>query len=225
MAKVSANLPRTNLSWPLWGRRDPMAPNAPAWSFLHGPLHERRRLAGRHGQGHGLGPPHGTVVVRFVADNPGVWMVHCHQLHHPAGGMDFLVVKLRKGRRIAGVIQPAAHRRSPTFAPGEQRRQGTRGMPDYGHSLLFGTFLTPVNGPAQQPVDLAVLGEELGFDLVTFQDHPYRPTEVSPRYQRWCRLDPPEWLARGIRSTSTLMDRPTPCRRLGRSAAWSTAVA
>jgi alkanesulfonate monooxygenase SsuD/methylene tetrahydromethanopterin reductase-like flavin-dependent oxidoreductase (luciferase family) len=48
-------------------------------------------------------------------------------------------------------------------------------VPDYGHSLLFGTFVTPINGRAQQPVELAVLAEELGFDLVTFQDHPYQP--------------------------------------------------
>lgn len=47
-------------------------------------------------------------------------------------------------------------------------------MPDYGHPLQFGTFVTPVNSPAQQPVQLAVLSEQLGFDLVTFQDHPYQ---------------------------------------------------
>jgi alkanesulfonate monooxygenase SsuD/methylene tetrahydromethanopterin reductase-like flavin-dependent oxidoreductase (luciferase family) len=48
-------------------------------------------------------------------------------------------------------------------------------MPDYGHPLLFGSFITPTNGPARQPVELAVLAEDLGFDLVTFQDHPYQP--------------------------------------------------
>ncbi|MFC4243901.1 LLM class flavin-dependent oxidoreductase [Gryllotalpicola reticulitermitis] len=48
-------------------------------------------------------------------------------------------------------------------------------MPDYGHPLRFGTFITPTNSPAQRPVELAVLSEELGFDLVTFQDHPYQP--------------------------------------------------
>ena len=47
-------------------------------------------------------------------------------------------------------------------------------MPDYGHPLRFGSFITPVNAPAAQPVRLAVLSEELGFDLVTFQDHPYQ---------------------------------------------------
>ncbi|CAN5601002.1 hypothetical protein BH10ACT7_BH10ACT7_19120 [soil metagenome] len=47
-------------------------------------------------------------------------------------------------------------------------------MPDYGHPLQFGTFVTPVNSPPEQPVLLAQLSEELGFDLVTFQDHPYQ---------------------------------------------------
>jgi alkanesulfonate monooxygenase SsuD/methylene tetrahydromethanopterin reductase-like flavin-dependent oxidoreductase (luciferase family) len=47
-------------------------------------------------------------------------------------------------------------------------------MPDYGHPLRFGSFITPVNSPASQPVRLAVLSEELGLDLVTFQDHPYQ---------------------------------------------------
>ena len=48
-------------------------------------------------------------------------------------------------------------------------------MPDYGQPLRFGTFITPVNAPPAQPVELAVLSERLGFDLVTFQDHPYQP--------------------------------------------------
>ncbi|NKY40166.1 LLM class flavin-dependent oxidoreductase, partial [Cellulomonas septica] len=48
-------------------------------------------------------------------------------------------------------------------------------MPDYGHELTFGTFLTPTNADPQAPVTLAVLTEEVGLDLVTFQDHPYQP--------------------------------------------------
>ena len=46
---------------------------------------------------------------------------------------------------------------------------------DYGHELEFGTFLTPVNKPPQAAVARARLSEQLGFDLVTFQDHPYQP--------------------------------------------------
>ncbi|MCE0534130.1 LLM class flavin-dependent oxidoreductase [Kineosporia rhizophila] len=48
-------------------------------------------------------------------------------------------------------------------------------MPDYGHPLRFGSFVTPTNAPAAKPGELAVLSEELGLDLVTFQDHPYQP--------------------------------------------------
>jgi alkanesulfonate monooxygenase SsuD/methylene tetrahydromethanopterin reductase-like flavin-dependent oxidoreductase (luciferase family) len=48
-------------------------------------------------------------------------------------------------------------------------------MTDYGHEIEFGTFITPVNRPPQQAVELARLAERLGFDLATFQDHPYQP--------------------------------------------------
>src|SRR6185312_9392972 len=45
----------------------------------------------------------------------------------------------------------------------------------YGHELQFGTFITPANNPPQAAVSLALLSEQLGYDLVTFQDHPYQP--------------------------------------------------
>src|SRR5690242_8611537 len=48
-------------------------------------------------------------------------------------------------------------------------------MPEYGHELTFGTFLTPQNRRPEQVVALAQLTEEVGLDLVTFQDHPYQP--------------------------------------------------
>lgn len=48
-------------------------------------------------------------------------------------------------------------------------------MTDYGHPLEFGTFITPSNADPAAVVGLAQLSEELGFDLVTFQDHPYQP--------------------------------------------------
>ncbi|MFC8191710.1 LLM class flavin-dependent oxidoreductase [Cellulomonas sp. NPDC057328] len=48
-------------------------------------------------------------------------------------------------------------------------------MTDYGHELTFGTFLTPQAADPQAPVALAVLTEQAGLDLVTFQDHPYQP--------------------------------------------------
>lgn len=47
-------------------------------------------------------------------------------------------------------------------------------MSDYGHELTFGCFLTPVATPPMRPVDLAIVAERAGLDLVTFQDHPYQ---------------------------------------------------
>jgi alkanesulfonate monooxygenase SsuD/methylene tetrahydromethanopterin reductase-like flavin-dependent oxidoreductase (luciferase family) len=48
-------------------------------------------------------------------------------------------------------------------------------MPDYGHELQFGSFLTPSNRDPQAVVALAQASEHAGLDLVTFQDHPYQP--------------------------------------------------
>ena len=47
-------------------------------------------------------------------------------------------------------------------------------MTDYGHDLLFGSFITPSNQQPQQVVQLAQLSESVGLDLATFQDHPYQ---------------------------------------------------
>ncbi|MFJ4465895.1 LLM class flavin-dependent oxidoreductase [Streptomyces sp. NPDC089424] len=47
-------------------------------------------------------------------------------------------------------------------------------MTDYGHDLLFGSFVTPTADRPQQAVDLAVTTDRSGLDLVTFQDHPYQ---------------------------------------------------
>jgi alkanesulfonate monooxygenase SsuD/methylene tetrahydromethanopterin reductase-like flavin-dependent oxidoreductase (luciferase family) len=46
-------------------------------------------------------------------------------------------------------------------------------MPDYGHELRFGAFITPVSERPGEVVSLARRAEAAGLDLVTFQDHPY----------------------------------------------------
>lgn len=47
---------------------------------------------------------------------------------------------------------------------------------NYGHALTFGTFITPSNSAPQAVIALAQRSEALGYDVVTFQDHPYQPT-------------------------------------------------
>jgi alkanesulfonate monooxygenase SsuD/methylene tetrahydromethanopterin reductase-like flavin-dependent oxidoreductase (luciferase family) len=48
-------------------------------------------------------------------------------------------------------------------------------MTDYGHDLLFGAFLPPDAGRAEAVLALARTVEDLGLDLLGFQDHPYQP--------------------------------------------------
>jgi alkanesulfonate monooxygenase SsuD/methylene tetrahydromethanopterin reductase-like flavin-dependent oxidoreductase (luciferase family) len=47
-------------------------------------------------------------------------------------------------------------------------------MTDYGHDLIFGSFLTPTHTPPHDVVERAQLCEQVGLDLATFQDHPYQ---------------------------------------------------
>jgi FAD/FMN-containing dehydrogenase len=52
-------------------------------------------------------------------------------------------------------------------------------MPDYGHPLRFGTFIQPSSQQPDLTVSLAQRSEQLGYDLVTFQDHPYQPAYLD----------------------------------------------
>ena len=48
-------------------------------------------------------------------------------------------------------------------------------MPHYGNELEFGVFITPSAADAEKAVTLALLADNVGLDLVAFQDHPYQP--------------------------------------------------
>jgi alkanesulfonate monooxygenase SsuD/methylene tetrahydromethanopterin reductase-like flavin-dependent oxidoreductase (luciferase family)/hemerythrin-like domain-containing protein len=48
-------------------------------------------------------------------------------------------------------------------------------MSDYGHDLQFGVFIIPANQTSDRVVELSVLADQSGLDLVTFSDHPYQP--------------------------------------------------
>ncbi|GAB3914470.1 hypothetical protein GCM10011575_44890 [Microlunatus endophyticus] len=94
-------------------------------------------------------------------------------------------------------------------------------MPDYGRELSFGSFITPANADPQRAVHLAQLSEQLGLDLVTFQDHPYQAgfsdtwtliSYVAARTERIAisgnvtnlPLRPPAVLARSVASLDLL---------------------
>jgi alkanesulfonate monooxygenase SsuD/methylene tetrahydromethanopterin reductase-like flavin-dependent oxidoreductase (luciferase family)/hemerythrin-like domain-containing protein len=46
---------------------------------------------------------------------------------------------------------------------------------DYGHELLFGSFITPSADRIAEILSLAQISDRVGLDLVSVQDHPYQP--------------------------------------------------
>src|SRR6202140_4294575 len=51
---------------------------------------------------------------------------------------------------------------------------------DYGHPVRFGVFVTPGAAQPEHPLAVATLADELGFDLVGVQDHPYQSRFLDP---------------------------------------------
>jgi alkanesulfonate monooxygenase SsuD/methylene tetrahydromethanopterin reductase-like flavin-dependent oxidoreductase (luciferase family) len=47
-------------------------------------------------------------------------------------------------------------------------------LADYGHDLQFGFFLDPSTGHPERTLEIARILDELGYDLVGIQDHPYQ---------------------------------------------------
>jgi alkanesulfonate monooxygenase SsuD/methylene tetrahydromethanopterin reductase-like flavin-dependent oxidoreductase (luciferase family) len=47
-------------------------------------------------------------------------------------------------------------------------------MADYGHDLRFGFFLDPSTGDPARTVEIARILDDLGYDLIGVQDHPYQ---------------------------------------------------
>lgn len=47
-------------------------------------------------------------------------------------------------------------------------------MADYGHDLQFGYFLDPATDNPQRTIEIARILDDLGYDLIGIQDHPYQ---------------------------------------------------
>ena len=84
----------------------------------------------------------------------------------------FVLGWLRRHPEYRDLLFNAPRRPEAAAAPASR----TADMTDYGHPLRFGSFITPSAASPQRGVELAVLSEELGYDLATFQDHPYQPS-------------------------------------------------
>ncbi|BFG40987.1 hypothetical protein CerSpe_272610 [Prunus speciosa] len=49
-------------------------------------------------------PKNGWAAIRFVADNPGVWFMHCHLERHSRWGMDTVLI-VRNGNTSESTIR------------------------------------------------------------------------------------------------------------------------
>ncbi len=52
-------------------------------------------------------------------------------------------------------------------------------MPDYGHDLEFGYFLVPDADDPEGVLETSRLADQLGYDLLGVQDHPYQPAHLD----------------------------------------------
>jgi alkanesulfonate monooxygenase SsuD/methylene tetrahydromethanopterin reductase-like flavin-dependent oxidoreductase (luciferase family) len=114
-------------------------------------------------------------------------------------------------------------------------------VPDYGHDLEFGVFLSPDAVAAARTLELAQLADVLGYDLVTVQDHPYQAkhldawtllsaiaartsaVRVAPNVAN-LPLRPPAVLAQAVASLDILSDGRAELG-LGAGAFWDAVVA
>ncbi|EEF35291.1 laccase-14 [Ricinus communis] len=54
-------------------------------------------------------PQNGWVAIRFKADNPGVWFMHCHLERHTTWGMDTVVIVKNGKTEATSIIPPPAY--------------------------------------------------------------------------------------------------------------------
>src|SRR4029453_16746721 len=69
--------------------------------------------------------------------------------------------------------RPPGSKAAASTAPTRPTRRSE--MTDHGHDLWFGASLPPDAARAEAVVALAGTVEDLGLDLLAFQDHPYQP--------------------------------------------------
>lgn len=53
--------------------------------------------------------PHGTLTLRFKADNPGVWLLHCHVEWHVSAGMQATIIEAPDVLAEMGLVVPEDH--------------------------------------------------------------------------------------------------------------------
>lgn len=84
-------------------------------------------------------PPSGWLAIRYITDNPGAWMLHCHVQWHLLSGM--AVVLVEDSEKLTEIIQSAVQ---PGSATSSHKMKGTsiasKRSPDILERVLLLTF-------------------------------------------------------------------------------------
>ncbi|KDP25953.1 hypothetical protein JCGZ_23040 [Jatropha curcas] len=54
-------------------------------------------------------PKNGWTAIRFIANNPGVWFIHCHLERHASWGMDTVLIVKNGKTKATSIRSPPAH--------------------------------------------------------------------------------------------------------------------
>jgi hypothetical protein len=109
-------------------------------------------------------PPHVTRTIEFLANEPGEWMLHCHNLYHMKTGM-------------ARVVKYSSFIPSPEIQPHQKNDPH-----NHDHTYFYGMLEASTNH-AQAKFRLTQTWNELEAHVETGKD--YKEVEGDLLYRRW----------------------------------------
>jgi hypothetical protein len=111
-------------------------------------------------------PPHGTRIIEFFANEPGQWMLHCHNLYHMKTGM----ARVIKYRSFTPKPEIAAHERHD---------------PHLHDHLYFNGSATAATNHAALGLRMSKTWDTLEFNVETSEYDNTNHMAVDLFYRRW----------------------------------------
>ena len=87
--------------------------------------------------------PKGHTVIRFVADNPGVWFIHCHIDWHSIAGLAATIVEA-----------PLVLQKQQSIPPAWTYQCASQGYPTAGNAAENTKNYTDLRGAVTKPAPL-----------------------------------------------------------------------
>jgi FtsP/CotA-like multicopper oxidase with cupredoxin domain len=148
-------------------------------TMMHHPMHLHGhffRVKNKHGDFSPLKhtvdvPPHGTRTIEFLANEPGAWMLHCHNLYHLKTGM-------------ARVVKYSS------FTPNKEIREWQKADPHHHDHVYYRGMLEAATNHAQAQLNLMKTWDEVEARAELRNDFSWE-AQGDLFYKRWFN----RWLA------------------------------